>query len=78
MCPVAGLEKYVKEAHSMGINLFTGYLFRPLDHSCRYAVDAHLTTNVMHSRLKYYLKLLGKDQVFYLSILSFTKIFVHW
>lgn len=36
VCPVAGLEKYVKEAQSIGIDLPTGYLFRPLDHSSRY------------------------------------------
>lgn len=62
VCPVAGLEKYVKEAQSMGVDLSTGYLFRPLDHSSRYVLDAHVTTPVMHSRLKYYLKLLGIDE----------------
>lgn len=36
VCPVAGLEIYVKEAQSIGIDLSTGYLFRPLDHSSRY------------------------------------------
>lgn len=36
VCPVAGLEIYVKEAQSIGIDLPTGYPFRPLDHSSRY------------------------------------------
>lgn len=53
VCPVAGLEKYVKEAQSIGIDLPTGYLFRPLDHSRRYVVDTHVTTPVMHSRPKF-------------------------
>lgn len=46
----------------MGIDLFTGYLVRPLDNSRRNVVDAHVTTHVIHSRLKYYLKLFGIDE----------------
>lgn len=54
VCPVAGLEKYVKEAQSMSIDLSTCYLFLPVDHYSRYVLNAHVTTPVMHSRLKYY------------------------
>lgn len=55
VCPVAGLEKYVKEAQSMSIDLSTCYLFRPVDHYSRCVLDAQVNTLVMHSRLKYYI-----------------------
>ena len=62
VCPVTGLEKYVQEALLMGVDLSTGYLFRPLDHSGKYVLDAHVTTPLMQSRLKYYLRSLGIDE----------------
>lgn len=63
MCPVAGLEKYVKEAQSMGFYLSTCYLFRHLDHSSKYVMDASVTTPALHSHLKNSLQLLGIDEM---------------
>ena len=62
VCPVVGLENYVKKASLMGIDLTTGYLFRPVDHSKKLVLDTHVSTSLMHSRLKFYMKTLGIDE----------------
>lgn len=62
VCPVAGLEIYVKEAQSI-VSIFPRAIFLDLLITLVGTFfDTHVTTPVMHSRLKYYLKLFGIDE----------------
>lgn len=62
LCPVQGLETYVARVGDLGIDVSSGYLFRPLSHSDKEVLDAPLSSSVVYARLKYYLKVLGMDQ----------------
>jgi hypothetical protein len=62
LCPVHGLETYVAGTQSLGINISSGYLFRPLSHSGKEVLDAPLSSSVVYARLKHYLKVLDLDQ----------------
>lgn len=62
LCPVQGLETYVAREGDLGIDVSSGYLFRPLSHSDKEVLDAPLSSSVVYARLKYYQKVLGMDQ----------------
>ncbi|CAH1774721.1 unnamed protein product [Owenia fusiformis] len=61
MCPVKGLEDYVKVMKSEGVDLSVGYLFRPMSNS-GIILEEPLKYNAIHDRLKYYLATLGLDE----------------
>lgn len=44
LCPVHGLEAYVAGVQSLGINISSGYLFRPFSHSDKEVLDAPLSS----------------------------------
>uniref|UniRef100_A0A8W8L9T9 Tyr recombinase domain-containing protein n=1 Tax=Magallana gigas TaxID=29159 RepID=A0A8W8L9T9_MAGGI len=62
VCPVHGLETYAVGVKSLGIDISSGYLFRPLSRSGKEILDAPLSSSVVYTRLKHYLAVLGVDQ----------------
>ena len=62
ICFIVGLEKYVFEAKRMGIDLTSGYLFRPVDPSGKQVLELPLSTPAVYARLKLYLRTLGIDE----------------
>lgn len=62
VCPVHGLETYAVGVKSLGIDISSGYLFRPLSRSGKEILDAPLSSSVVYTRLKHYLAGLGVDQ----------------
>jgi hypothetical protein len=60
ICPVVGLETYFEVAHSLGIDLSKGFLFRPvLRNSVR---ERPLLYEATYQRLKHYLSVIGAYQ----------------
>jgi hypothetical protein len=59
ICPVRGVELYLAECENMGVNLRSGYLFRPVTRG-GVVLDRAATYAVMYERLKFYLHTLGK------------------
>jgi hypothetical protein len=57
ICPVAGIERYVKIAKSLNVALTTGYLFRPVA-SDNLVLDQPLSHSAIYDRLKFYLSTL--------------------
>uniref|UniRef100_A0A8W8MKM7 Tyr recombinase domain-containing protein n=1 Tax=Magallana gigas TaxID=29159 RepID=A0A8W8MKM7_MAGGI len=62
VCPVHGLETCAAGVKSLGIDISSGYLFRPLSRSGKEILDAPLSSSVVYTRLKHYLAVLGVDQ----------------
>ena len=60
-CPVQGLEKYLEISRRFSIDLSTGYLFRPVSPE-GVVLDAPLSYEATHDRLKFYLNTLGINQ----------------
>lgn len=59
ICPVLHLERYVKIARSMKIDLRQGYLFRMMDMKCRSIIDKGASSSCMTDRLRLHLKAIG-------------------
>ena len=57
ICPVKGIDDYVRIAASLGINLKTGFLFRPTSHDK--VINAPLSYDAIYERLDLYLTSLG-------------------
>ena len=55
LCPVRAIETYVAIANELGIELSTGYLFRPTNHK-GHVLDQTFTSAAAESRLKLYLR----------------------
>ena len=53
ICPVKALELYVQESSKIGVDLHTGYLFRPLVN--KIVSNVPLSYEAIYSRLKWYL-----------------------
>ena len=62
LCPVQGLDDYVKGAKDIGVDLRTGCLFRLLDTSKQSVLEHSLTYAAIYDRLKYYLNTLGINE----------------
>lgn len=60
ICPVRGIEVYLATARDMGIDLSTGYLFRPVFRDV--VREQSLSYEAIYARLKYYLGILGLDE----------------
>lgn len=58
ICPIFGLERYVKWCSQWGVDLSCGYLFRIVDESGR-VLDNNVTYQTMYIRFKEYLVTLG-------------------
>ena len=62
LCPVQGLDDYVKGSTAIVLDLRTGYLFRLLDASKQSVLEHSLTYTAIYDRLKYYLNTLGINE----------------
>ena len=60
ICPVAGIERYLADARDMGVDLTTGYLFRPTTPNGG-VKNVPLTSSAAEARLKLYLEDMGAD-----------------
>ena len=61
LCPVFALEQYIQGAKKIGVDLATGYLFRPVTNGGR-VLCSPLSYSVTYERLKYYLNILHIDE----------------
>lgn len=62
ICPVHAVEAYVCAVELMGLNMNSGYLFRPLGKNKLSVLDGHLSYSVVYERLKFYLEKLDIDE----------------
>jgi integrase len=60
LCPVVALERYFAVANRYGIDLSSGYLFRPIIRDL--LLDRPLSYEAVYARLKFYLRSLGLDE----------------
>ena len=60
ICAIRGIERYIDIARHMGIDLTTGYLFRPTTPN-RGVQEAPLTSSAAEARLKIYLQQMKAD-----------------
>lgn len=54
--PVHAVQAYVCAAELMGLNMNSGYLFRPLGKNKLSVLDGYLSYSVVYERLKFYLE----------------------
>lgn len=62
ICPVHAVEAYVCAAELMGLNMISGYLYRPLGKNKLSVLDGHLSYSVVYERLTFYLEKLDIDE----------------
>lgn len=60
--PVHAVQAYVCAAELMGLNMNSGYLFRPLGKNKLSVLDGYLSYSVVYERLKFYLEKLDIDE----------------
>lgn len=61
ICPIAGLEEYLTWARRFGVDLSTGFLFRPVARDDR-VLDESISYSAIYERLKTYLSTLGINE----------------